>query len=132
MSFLIDSHTFLWSMFEPACLSNTARDVMLDPEQDIFVSKVTFWELSLKYGLGKLQLEGVTPEAFPKAAEDAGFTILPVDAATAASFYQLPQKPHKDPFDRLLAWQAIREDHTLISCDPDFDNYRAHGLQLLW
>ena len=67
MTCLLDSHAFLWSLFDPDCLSRPARDAILSPENNVMVSTVSFWELSLKYRLGKLELENVTPDVFPDA-----------------------------------------------------------------
>ncbi len=130
--YLVDSHVFLWFLFKPVRLSNSARHVLADPGAEVFVSTVTFWELSLKHGLGRLDLEGVTPDMFPDAAAEAGLVIMPLDASVAASFHRLPREAHKDPFDRMLAWQAIHGGCQLISCDTELESYRRYGLRILW
>jgi PIN domain nuclease of toxin-antitoxin system len=78
MNCLIDSHVFLWAIFSPERLSRRATEIILNPDSTVAVSVVTFWELSLKFALGKLELNGVTPDLFPGAAKDAGFDILSV------------------------------------------------------
>jgi PIN domain nuclease of toxin-antitoxin system len=130
--YLVDSHVFLWCLFEPARLSKPAHDLFINPIEDVFVSTITFWELSLKYGIGKLDLEEVTPDVFPDAAIDAGFSIMPMESFTAASFHKLPRELHNDPFDRMLAWQAICKEYTLVSCDTALKCYEKYGLGLLW
>jgi PIN domain nuclease of toxin-antitoxin system len=130
--YLLDSHTFLWSVFDSKRLSKTVQDIVLDTAGDIFVSTITFWELSLKYEIGKLELDRVKPDAFPGAAKEAGFIVLPLDSMVAASFHQLPTLAHRDPLDRLLVWQAIRGGLTLVSCDSTLNDYKDYGLQLLW
>ena len=60
------------------------------------------------------------------------FEVLPLDGATAASFYELPSAVHRDPFDRLLVWQAIRSKLTFLSNDRTLDVYRASGLHCFW
>ncbi len=132
MNYLIDTHTFLWAALSPEKLSLNARTTILDPANDIFVSVVTFWEVSLKFALGKIELQGMTPEDLPNAATQMGFEVLSLAPEDAASFYRLPRLPHKDPFDRMLIWQAIRGDLTLISKDSGFVSYQEHGLRLLW
>lgn len=130
--YILDSHSFLWTIFEPARLSDAACTIIKNPANDVYVSTVSFWELSLKHGIGKLDLEGVTPDVFPSAAEESGLAILTLDPSVAASFHQLPRDIHKDPFDRLIAWQAIRWGYALISKDGSLDRYREHGLQVVW
>jgi len=64
-----------------------------------------------------LELEGISPDEFPEFANKMSFELLSLSAEDAASFYHLPPITHKDPFDRMLIWQAIREKMVLISED---------------
>lgn len=132
MNYLLDTHTFLWTAMSPEKLSHNARDIILDMTNDILVSVVTFWEVSLKFTIGKLELQGITPEDLPEAATQMGFDLRILTPEDAATFYRLPRLPHKDPFDRMLIWQAIRENLTLVSKDADLNLYQAHGLRLVW
>lgn len=132
MTYLLDTHTFLWSAFSPRKLSAHARATLTTPENDILVSVVTFWELSLKYGLGKLELTGTTPVELPAAAARMGFGVLPLDADAACSFHRLPRDTHRDPFDRMLAWQAISRRIPLVTKDPELAAYASQGLVVLW
>ena len=132
MSYLLDTHTFLWAAFNPAKLSSRARKILTDPGHDVAVSAITFWEIALKAGLGKITLEGCTPEDLPAAAKAMRIDILVPDAADMASFGQLPRAAHKDPFDRMIVWQAIRQSRILISKDTGLGAYREHGLELIW
>ena len=99
---------------------------------DIYVSVVTFWEVSLKFALGKIELRGICPDDLPDAAVQMGFLSLDLSQEDAATFHQLPRFQHKDPFDRMLVWQAMRQNLMLVSKDAAFQQYRAHGLQVLW
>ncbi len=132
MSHLLDSHAFLWCAVQPAGLSARVRALLTQPETRCAVSAVSFWELSLKHALGKLDLIGVTPGDFPRLAERMRFEVLPLDGTTAASFHELPGAAHRDPFDRLLVWQTIRSNLTLISKDGALDVYRPAGLRRFW
>ena len=76
MNCLLDTHTFLWATMDPEKLSCRARVTILDAANDIHVSVVTFWEVSLKFALGKIELQGTTPEELPDAARQMGFTLL--------------------------------------------------------
>ncbi len=132
MSCLLDTHALLWTLFDPSRLGNKAAESIRNPEVTVSVSVVSFWEISLKYATGKLELSGVTPDDFPAIALQSGFDILPVAAADAATYHHLPRMGHKDPFDRLIIWQAISHKLTLISQDKAFAVYRKLGLKVLW
>jgi PIN domain nuclease of toxin-antitoxin system len=132
MRCLLDTHSFLWAAFSPEKLSKSARETIRDQENEIAVSVVTFWEISLKYALGKLELINVRPEALPEAAEKMGIDILQVAPHEAASFHNLPRLAHKDPFDRLIIWQAIQRKMRLISRDRSFKDYKQYGLKIHW
>ena len=131
MKYLIDTHIFLWSLFSPAKISRRAVKIIKDPGKRIFVSIITFWEIALKFSLNKLELEGITPAELPGLANKMSFELLNLSAEDAASFYQLPRITHKDPFDRMLIWQAIREKMVLISKDGKIAGYQGYGLKIL-
>lgn len=132
MKHLLDSHAFLWALMTPEKLGKKAHASLTTPGNEVFVSAVTFWELSLKHSLGKLILEGVSPNELPEAAEEAGFTLLPLDPKHASEYHRLPKHGPKDPFERMLVWQAIQSGSTLLSRDPEIKAYTKHGLKLLW
>lgn len=132
MSYLVDTHVFLWAMFSPKKISKKVKEILLNPEQTKLVSAVTFWEISLKYQLGKIDLTGIFPDELPKVAKEAGFEILHLDCDSAASFYELPKLQNKDPFDRMLAWQAICQDCHLLTKDSGFTDYGNCGLKTVW
>jgi len=132
MNILLDTHVFLWSLFTPDKLSKAVIREIKSPNNDVAVSVVTFWEISLKYALGKLELTGVKPEELPDFAAQMNLEILPITAAEASSFHRLPRLSHKDPFDRIIIWQAIQRKMTLVSKDRDFKAYRKFGLRTFW
>jgi PIN domain nuclease of toxin-antitoxin system len=131
MSYLIDTHIFLWSLFSPEKNSKKVINILLNDEQAKKVSIITFWEISLKYSLKKITLKGITPEELPLIAKKNGFEIEPLNENIVSSFYQLP-RDNKDPFDRMLAWQAIKQKHTLITKDRSFSLYKTFGLNTIW
>lgn len=132
MNYLVDTHVLLWIVFSPKKISKRVRDILLDSELIKMVSAITFWEISLKYQLGKIDLKGVLPGKLPIIARDTGFEILNLDCDTASTFHKLSNINHKDPFDRMLAWQAIREDCVLVTHDKDFSDYKDEGLSIVW
>ena len=132
MNCLLDTHALLWALFDPARLGIKAAESILDRNVAVSVSVVSFWEISLKYAMGKLDLSGVAPDDFPALARQSGFDILAISENEAATFYRLPRTGHKDPFDRLIIWQALSNGQTLISKDKSFAVYRKLGLKVLW
>lgn len=87
---------------------------------------------SLKAGIGKLELNNVSSEQLPDVAEESGLVILPIKADVAASFHQLPNTGHKDPFDRMLVWQAINGKMTLVTKERFPEEYKRAGLKVIW
>jgi PIN domain nuclease of toxin-antitoxin system len=132
MNYLLDTHAFLWAAFSPNKLSAKARNEIRSAENQVCISTVSFWEISLKFTLGKIELSNCTPADMPEIATQMGIEIIQLDALETASFYQLPKVAHKDPFDRMIIWQAIQQQRILISKDANFPEYRQFGLKVLW
>lgn len=132
MNYLLDTHAFLWSAFSPDKLSAKARSEIRSAENQVSISSVSFWEISLKYTLGKIELSNCTPADMPDIATQMGIEIVQLGAQETASFYQFPKVAHKDPFDRMIIWQAIQQQRVLISTDANFREYRKFGLKVLW
>ena len=132
MNYLLDTHAFLWAIFDHKQLSNNASSVILNPDNEIHVSLISFWEIALKFNIGKLSLRGVLPEELPSYAEKAGFEILGITPEEVSSFYKLPKLKHKDLFDRLIIWQCIQNNICMISKDDEITGYTQYGLKLIW
>lgn len=130
-NYLLDTHSFLWSIWQPEKLGKQALTVLENSDNNVYVSSITFWEVSLKYSLGKLTL-GCKPDDLLKFADDMGFAKISLTSEEAALCYQLPKFAHKDPFDRMLIWQAVANNLILISKDSQFDNYSQYGLKVIW
>ena len=128
---MVDTHYLLWALIEPTRLSRTARRVLTDVEAIKYVSKISFWEIALKSSLGKLTLEGTTPEGILRAARRAGFKVLDIAEDDLVTSHLLPfAENHRDPFDRLLVWQCIRNDFLLLTADSRLRGYEQHGLRI--
>lgn len=127
MNCLLDSHTYLWWLADPTKIGETARSQLCDPANTVFVSVVTFWELSIKISLGKLSLARDISRLVAELPDD-GMRLLEISTDHCVTVAKLPFH-HRDPFDRMLLSQAIREDLTLLSCDQEFQNY---PVRLLW
>jgi len=132
MNYLMDTHTLIWSITEKEKLSPLVRQTLENPANSIFVSAITFWEISLKFSKGKLELNEIVPEDFPKLSLQTGFQLLPLNADESASYHKLALTDHKDPFDRMLIWQAINRNFILITKGSQTPQYSEFGLKTLW
>lgn len=132
MNYLLDTHTFLWAAFVPNKLSARAKKEIRSVENRICLSTISLWEISLKYIFGKIELESCKPDDMPDIAALMHIEIIQPTAQETASFYKLPKVEHKDPFDRMIIWQAIQQPLVLISKDANFPEYQEFGLKVLW
>ena len=130
MRYLADTHILIWAQNQPDRLPPRLAHLIGDPLHDVYFSPVSLWEIAIKFGLGKLDLLGHTPEHFADGVRESGMRCLTVMNQVYASSYRLPRR-HNDPFDRLLFWQAIREGVTLLTVDPAAELYRQDGLVIL-
>ncbi len=129
--YVIDTHILLWLMFSPEKISRPILDILENTENSIHISSISFWEISIKYHLGKLELNDYTPDELPSIAQEMDIDILEINHSILASFYQLPTvNKHKDPFDRVVIWQCITEGYVLLSVDGKFSDYKDFGLCL--
>src|ERR1043165_5488474 len=106
MRLLLDSHTLIWSADEPAKVTPAAMTAMADPANELLVSPATFWEIAIKLSLGRLKLSLPYRPWIDKAMVDLGLAVLPITLDHADQLTALPFH-HRDPFDRLLAAQAL-------------------------
>lgn len=133
MKYLLDSHVILWLAYEDHKLSEVAKEILLDPKNEIFLSAVSFWEISLKFQSGKLDLKGHNPELLKAGFEQYfDFEELDLNMEDALTIYKLDASIHKDPFDRMLIWQALIHGLTFITADENIKLYREIGLKVLW
>ena len=133
MRYLLDTHALLWSIGQSHRLSATARELILDRANEIVVSTVTVWEISLKYGIGKLVLGSMKPDDIPAYCDRLGFRLLQLDPGDASTYHTLPRTvEHRDPFDRMLVHQCVRMRGHLISRDARMARYESHGLRRIW
>ena len=115
MNYLLDTHILLWARLDPAKLSKTQKDIIASPEYQKFISVISVWEISLKFSLGKLQLGDHDPESFLATAKNLGFQLALPEHEYFASYHRLGKVPgHRDPFDRMLIWQAICSGMTFL------------------
>ncbi len=123
MSFLLDTHAFLWAVMQPGELSTKVRKLLENPATDIVVSAASAWEIATKYRLGKLPSATPIVADIDDVARRLGARWLAVNHrhAIRAGAYPLA---HKDPFDRMLAAQSELENLPLVSKDRALRKFR--------
>jgi PIN domain nuclease of toxin-antitoxin system len=120
---LLDTHVFLWSAVEPERLSRVARQLLKRTDVTLYLSVASVWEMSLKHHKGKLD----NASAIVVDGQIRALSILPLSISLehirALAELPAPLKGHKDPFDRLIAAQAMVENLPLVTADPAFAGY---------
>ncbi|SCX02396.1 PIN domain protein [Agrobacterium sp. DSM 25558] len=116
MKYLLDTHTLLWWLSDDEQLSVQARSIVADAENEIYVSAASAWEIATKFAKGRLPTASLILPDFAGVIQQEGFIELPINSAHMVRSAMLPGE-HRDPFDRILAAQAIIENMALISID---------------
>lgn len=126
MNLLLDTHVLLWAMVEPRRLSARAADAITDPDNDVFASAVSGYEIAFKQSLAKLDMLNAGDLALRMRSARMIELPLSIDDTVAAGL--LPG-PHRDPWDRMLIAQAMRRQLTVATVDAVFARY---GVPVLW
>jgi PIN domain nuclease of toxin-antitoxin system len=121
---LCDSHVLVWWLSKPQELSARARAAIADPENDVFFSAASIWELGLKIAKGKLTI----PADYVRHLREGGLSELPVRVDHADKATELPAL-HGDPFDRMLVAQAALEGLVLVTRDAAIREYAVPVLE---
>ena len=125
---LLDTHAMLWFFWDDRQLRPCAKSLIEDADNRKLVSIASCWEISIKVGLGKLDLGESSRSFLPREITRNNFEMLPISLSHATMVEGLVHH-HHDPFDRLLIAQAMMEDMPLVSSDGIFDLY---GISRLW
>ena len=103
MRYLIDTHIGIWMVTQPHLIKDHIKEILLNQQNEIFISSVSFWEMSTKYSLGKLPMQGITLEILKDELERAcGVFLLELNIRDTLTFCNLTEFHHKDPFDRMM------------------------------
>ena len=128
MRLLLDTHALLWWLGGDTALPIAAREAISDPDNEVFVSAASAWEVATKHRLGKLPGAGPLAVDFAREVETQGFLPLPISLSHGQDAGRLATA-HRDPFDRMLAAQALAEKMVLVSNETVFD---AAGVVRVW
>jgi PIN domain nuclease of toxin-antitoxin system len=118
---LLDTHLLLWSAGQPERLSKESRALIEAPENELFFSSASLWEVVIKRGLGREDFK-VDARLLRRGLLDNGYSELPIGSEHVVAVENLPSI-HKDPFDRVLVAQAQVEGITLLTADPTVAEY---------
>ncbi|MFZ2202179.1 MAG: type II toxin-antitoxin system VapC family toxin [Microgenomates group bacterium] len=118
MNYLLDTHVLLWWVENSPKLDSRFRSIIANPNNNIFVSIATYWEIAIKLTIKKIRLK----VPLTKLIEQSDTQLLPIDIKHLTSLLKLPFL-HHDPFDRILISQAKSERFTLLSQDQKIKAY---------
>jgi len=127
VNLLLDTHAFLWSITSRR-MSPAADATFLDPDNSLYLSAASYWEICIKVSIGKLTLPGNWQDTADLAMTINDIVWLPIEQSHCLELLALPRH-HRDPFDRLLIAQARVEGLTLLSADVNFGRY---DVPLIW
>ena len=122
MRLLLDTHIFLWFISGDARLRVEWRDQISDPENDVYLSVISVWEVIIKHALGRLPLPSSPAGYIPTQRSRHQIDSLSLDEASVRHLSTLPSL-HRDPFDRALVCQAIEHELTVVTVDDVFLGY---------
>jgi PIN domain nuclease of toxin-antitoxin system len=128
MRYLLDTHALLWWLFDDEGLSARARALIADVDHEVLVSAASAWEIATKHRLGRLDSARILVQDISGWVKRAGFRELAITLAHARKAGTFVQ-PHRDPFDRMLAAQALLEGCPIVSRDESLD---AFGAARVW
>ena len=131
MRLLLDTHTLLWLADGSPRLSEAATGLLADPANELLLSTVSTWEIAIKVNMNKLTLTAPYPAYMAAAVRGYGLTVVPYTQDDCDLYSTLPFliDKHRDPFDRMLIAQALRQGFTIVGVDDRFD---AYGVTRLW
>ena len=121
MRLLLDTHIVIWAMVGSSKLSNEAREILEDIENELYVSSVSIWEVAIKHAARPQEIP-VTPEQMIRFCRESGIIELPIRFEHSQKVCALP-KYHNDPFDRMLVSQSVAEGMYLVTHDHKLPPY---------
>ena len=124
---LLDTQCWLWMLAAPDRFSEASRELVIDRNNELYLSAVSAWEIAIKHGLGKLDLPGPPADVVPVLMVKTDVRALPVQVSHALQVAQLPPY-HRDPFDRLLVAQAQLENMPILTSDTQLARYEVEVL----
>jgi len=128
MKLLLDTHIFLWYIAADLRLLTLFRDAIREPKNEVFLSVASLWEATVKYNLGKLPLPQSPDIYIPTERRRHQIKSFSLRENAVKELAQLPAL-HRDPFDRILICQALANDLTIVTVDPQIQSYNVPYLK---
>ena len=122
MRILLDTCAFLWIISGDRKLSDRAAELFMDADNDVHLSAVSTWEISIKHALRRLSLPDAPERFIPEQRRMHGIESLSLDEESTMCLKRLP-KIHDDPFDRMLICQAIVNGMAILTPDEFISRY---------
>jgi PIN domain nuclease of toxin-antitoxin system len=128
MRLLLDTCVFLWLILDDKELTDRVREIFVDPDNEVFLSVVSAWEIAVKYAIGRLDLPEEPRLYIPEQRERHGIQPLSLDEPSSLQVSDLPGI-HSDPFDRMLISQSLIHGLTILSPDELIKKY---PVRIIW
>lgn len=128
MTYLLDTHTFLWMAGDPLSLPETVREIVEEKNNHLYLSAASAWEIAMLQQLKRLDLPDVPQRFIAEALQQLNVLPISIGFTTAISAATLPFI-HRDPFDRIIIAEALKEKMTILTKDVLFKSY---GVKTVW
>ncbi|MCX7706856.1 MAG: type II toxin-antitoxin system VapC family toxin [Anaerolineae bacterium] len=129
MKLLLDTQVFLWFISADDRLPERVRNIIRNPQNEVYLSVVSLWEAVVKYQLGKLPLPQPPQTYLPSQRQQHKIASLSLDELSVARLADLPLL-HRDPFDRMLVCQALQHDLIIVTADETVEQYPVSILEM--
>ena len=132
MRYLIDTHILIWLAVSPEKVSNAILEIIENPLNEISISTVSLWEITIKLSIGKLNLQGIEIDDLVQICKEQNIKIVQLPVSAVKQYRTIPMKEnHRDPFDRALIALCISDDYVLLSHDGKLRQYEQDGLVVI-
>lgn len=128
MKLLLDTHVFIWLDTNLNKISPKVLALCENPDNQLYLSVVSAWEIQIKQQIGKLQLQVTLEDMVQTQQTDNNLIVLPIELSHVYALQELPFH-HHDPFDRLIIAQASTENLLLVSADSQLSQY---DIKIIW
>ena len=131
MDYLLDTHALLWFTGGDKRLSDKARKIIEDTDNNLSVSVASLFEIAIKVKIGKMDLKKPLDVVY-RDIQTASINIIPIEPLHLLAYQNIPlHADHRDPFDRIIVATAMAENLTIISVDPKF-LYYSDLVRIVW
>ena len=127
MKYLLDTAVVIHNLIAKSRLNRPALQLLADDSAELYLSAASSWEITIKFGTGKLKLPHPPSEFVVRAIQLMSLQPLDITHSHVAALEKLPNY-HRDPFDRMLIAQAQAEGLVLLTADRNLEKYQVETL----